>query len=72
MNMRTAKAVRPSHDEEAAIAVMAHAFSLGTALGVSDRKLAKAAMAIAVEIATQQNDPDGFLATISGMTRKVK
>lgn len=50
--------------DEAANVMMQHAFALGTALGLSDRQIAAAAMRLAVVIAERDGDPDGWLKTI--------
>jgi hypothetical protein len=41
--------------------VIAHAFVLGAELGISQRDMAKAALASAVHVADKQGDPDRFL-----------
>lgn len=50
--------------------IFAHSMALGTALGISERELAKSALAIAIGIADEKGDPDRYLAMLMELVMK--
>ncbi|MDI7865048.1 hypothetical protein MRS76_24330 [Rhizobiaceae bacterium n13] len=51
-------------------AIVASAAALAAELGVPERELAASCMRLAVTIATKQNDPDGWLAILTGQIKE--
>jgi hypothetical protein len=52
--------------------IICNAAALAKEMGISDRELARSALHLAIGVAEQHGDPDGYLAALVSLTTKGK